>query len=153
MHPHYAHFAFDVFMKTPSCDFKGCQRPVDASTGTKHTCAVHKYRRHCAIPLCTNQVYARKLCARHGGKRTCKVDQCCAATTGRGGYCAAHNAKFARDATPPLPQSSPDDVATVEVDEDLWSPLAFQDSTRGDPLLVEISPDVLSLILDLDETR
>ncbi|EQC32188.1 hypothetical protein SDRG_10381 [Saprolegnia diclina VS20] len=136
-------------MKSESCDFKGCHRPIDAASGAKRTCAVHKYRRHCAIPLCTNQVYARKLCARHGGKRTCKVDRCCAPTTGRGGFCSVHGPARNRSSARSSSAVSADSTSD-ESDDARWSPLAFR--TDSDPLLVEVSADILSLILELDST-
>ncbi|KDO17772.1 hypothetical protein SPRG_16472 [Saprolegnia parasitica CBS 223.65] len=39
-------------------------------------CDFHKHRRQCQVPKCYNQVYARHLCVRHGGKRICAADGC-----------------------------------------------------------------------------
>ncbi|EQC36649.1 hypothetical protein SDRG_06086 [Saprolegnia diclina VS20] len=54
-----------------TCIFNGCN---NATSTTK--CDFHKHRRQCQVPHCFNQVYARHLCVRHGGKRTCAADGC-----------------------------------------------------------------------------
>ncbi|KAF1779119.1 hypothetical protein GQ600_6440 [Phytophthora cactorum] len=42
---------------------------------------------------CTNQVYARKLCVRHGGKKQCQADNCEAHARG-GGFCPSTAASW-----------------------------------------------------------
>ncbi|KDO19929.1 hypothetical protein SPRG_14837 [Saprolegnia parasitica CBS 223.65] len=51
-----------------------CANP--APTG-RTKCTFHRHRAVCVgSPGCTNQVYARMRCVRHGGKRRCRVDGC-----------------------------------------------------------------------------
>ncbi|KAF0712627.1 Aste57867_4763 [Aphanomyces stellatus] len=68
------------------CEFNTCAN-VAVLGSTK--CLFHKHRLQCAVPACRNQVYARHLCARHGGKRPCAVDNC-GQTAQVNGHCLAH---------------------------------------------------------------
>ncbi|RHZ32017.1 hypothetical protein DYB37_012578 [Aphanomyces astaci] len=43
------------------------------TTATKHD---HRRRGTCSVTNCTNQVYARQLCCRHGAKKQCIVTGC-----------------------------------------------------------------------------
>ncbi|OQR86682.1 hypothetical protein ACHHYP_10236 [Achlya hypogyna] len=57
-----------------SCVFNGCSNPPLGDGETK--CGFHRHRRQCQVPNCCNQVYARQLCVRHGGKRICATEGC-----------------------------------------------------------------------------
>ncbi|KAF0699729.1 Aste57867_9720 [Aphanomyces stellatus] len=73
------------------CVFNGCDRVV-ATEAQK--CAFHSHRSLCRIVDCTNQVYARGLCVRHGGKKQCQMDGCqlyCRV----GKFCAGHGPSWA----------------------------------------------------------
>ncbi|KAF0738568.1 hypothetical protein Ae201684P_019651 [Aphanomyces euteiches] len=69
------------------CFFSGCEH--DAMEGT-WKCTFHIHRSRCAAGDCRNQVYARNLCVRHGGKRQCQV-QGCRLNCRVGDYCTRHS--------------------------------------------------------------
>ncbi|CAK4171274.1 unnamed protein product, partial [Aphanomyces euteiches] len=73
------------------CFFSGCH--LDASPGS-WKCDLHKHRSRCAVQDCRNQVYAKKLCVKHGGKPKCKVEGC-QVTIRVGDYCSKHVPKDA----------------------------------------------------------
>ncbi|EQC25161.1 hypothetical protein SDRG_16968 [Saprolegnia diclina VS20] len=51
--------------------------------------------RRCSRDGCLNQVYARALCVRHGGKKQCRVEGC--STYARGGaFCFKHGGRITR---------------------------------------------------------
>ncbi|OQS04661.1 hypothetical protein THRCLA_20825 [Thraustotheca clavata] len=52
-------------------------------------CSKHRTRCVCRVPLCTNIVFSRQLCVRHGGKRSC-ADPDCGANARSGGFCSRH---------------------------------------------------------------
>lgn len=57
---------------TPTiCAFNGCN---SEATKDGKKCKFHRNRRQCSKPDCTNQVYARMLCVRHGGKKRCTIE-------------------------------------------------------------------------------
>ncbi|RHY22126.1 hypothetical protein DYB32_009602 [Aphanomyces invadans] len=56
-----------------TCFFNGCGKPAVADSWK---CTFHRNRGRCLVANCTNQAYARSLCARHGGKKKCFVDGC-----------------------------------------------------------------------------
>ncbi|EQC26876.1 hypothetical protein SDRG_15299 [Saprolegnia diclina VS20] len=45
------------------CVFRDCSEPVFRDS---YKCAFHKNRHVCSVMDCDNQVYARKLCVKHG---------------------------------------------------------------------------------------
>ncbi|CAK4078392.1 unnamed protein product [Aphanomyces euteiches] len=55
------------------CYFNDCSNPVLPNSWK---CLFHKHRSRCLVAHCQNQVYARKLCARHGGKKQCTFAGC-----------------------------------------------------------------------------
>ncbi|RHY05843.1 hypothetical protein DYB25_007704 [Aphanomyces astaci] len=57
----------------PCCFFNGCGKPAVTNSWK---CSFHRNRGRCLVDECTNQAYARQLCARHGGKKKCFVDGC-----------------------------------------------------------------------------
>ncbi|KDO23548.1 hypothetical protein SPRG_10740 [Saprolegnia parasitica CBS 223.65] len=66
-------------------------------------CHFHRHRLKCSVAECRNQVYARGLCVRHGGKPRCQVDACDTNARqrcirhGGGSHCRADNClKYAR---------------------------------------------------------
>ncbi|KAF0693635.1 Aste57867_15420 [Aphanomyces stellatus] len=61
------------FTTISSCHFNKCPHPAQPGTSK---CYFHRHRAMCLTPDCTNQVYARNLCTRHGGKRQCAFDGC-----------------------------------------------------------------------------
>ncbi|KAF0693637.1 Aste57867_15422 [Aphanomyces stellatus] len=56
-----------------TCRFNECPHPAQPGT---FKCHFHRHRAMCLSPGCTNQVYARNLCTRHGGKRQCAFEGC-----------------------------------------------------------------------------
>ncbi|ETV93792.1 hypothetical protein H310_12356 [Aphanomyces invadans] len=52
-------------------------------------CSFHCNRSQCTVALCNNQVYARQLCVRHGGKKVCETPGCITHACG-GGHCLRH---------------------------------------------------------------
>ncbi|ETV67354.1 hypothetical protein H257_16438 [Aphanomyces astaci] len=69
------------------CFFNGCPNPPSTPHSTK--CLFHYHRGICLVDDCRNQVYARSLCVRHGGKRQCQFQGC---TLNRrvGAFCTKH---------------------------------------------------------------
>ncbi|KDO27118.1 hypothetical protein SPRG_07829 [Saprolegnia parasitica CBS 223.65] len=61
------------------CVFRDCSEPVLPDS---HKCAFHKNRRLCSVIGCENQVYARKLCVKHGARKRCSFPKCHAFTQG-----------------------------------------------------------------------
>ncbi|CAK4079746.1 unnamed protein product [Aphanomyces euteiches] len=55
------------------CYFNGCNKPALPSSWR---CLFHRNRGRCLVTDCHNQVYARKLCAKHGGKKQCAFAGC-----------------------------------------------------------------------------
>ncbi|KAF0722350.1 hypothetical protein Ae201684P_010003 [Aphanomyces euteiches] len=78
-----------AFLLHPTtCYFKGCENAVvDGSL----KCSFHRHRTQCAIQDCHNQVYARNLCVRHGGKKPC-LHEGCTGNARRGDFCTRHGA-------------------------------------------------------------
>ncbi|KAF0696358.1 Aste57867_12882 [Aphanomyces stellatus] len=72
---------------TPLCFFHGCTN-VRAANSPK--CDAHKHRAKCTVADCFNQVYARNLCVRHGGKKQCAFDGC-QGNARAGPFCCRHN--------------------------------------------------------------
>ncbi|OQR85999.1 hypothetical protein ACHHYP_11102 [Achlya hypogyna] len=52
-------------------------------------CEFHKHRLKCLMDDCHNQVYARRLCVRHGGKKLCDVPDC-SRNARLGKFCSLH---------------------------------------------------------------
>ncbi|KAF0719003.1 Aste57867_1346 [Aphanomyces stellatus] len=71
---------------TAKCFFNECDNDVDDSDWK---CHFHKHRSRCLVDACHNQVYARNLCVRHGGKKACSV-QGCSANARVGSLCSKH---------------------------------------------------------------
>ncbi|KAF0712626.1 Aste57867_4762 [Aphanomyces stellatus] len=67
----------------PCCQFNFCTNPAIDASLTK--CDVHRHRALCAAPDCSNQVYARGYCARHGRCTKCNV-----ASAQANGLCVTH---------------------------------------------------------------
>ncbi|KAF0696356.1 Aste57867_12880 [Aphanomyces stellatus] len=72
---------------TQRCFFHGCAN-VRAANSPK--CDAHKHRSKCTVADCFNQVYARNLCVRHGGKKQCAFDRC-EGNARAGPFCCKHN--------------------------------------------------------------
>ncbi|CAK4488562.1 unnamed protein product [Aphanomyces euteiches] len=68
------------------CTFNDCNKP--ALFGSDK-CSFHKNRRQCKAPDCRNQVYARGVCVRHGGKKPCQIQGCTLFARG-GVFCISH---------------------------------------------------------------
>ncbi|KAF0683732.1 Aste57867_24242 [Aphanomyces stellatus] len=68
------------------CMFLGC---INLALHQSTKCHLHRHRTQCIEPHCTNQVYARQRCVRHGGKKICAVDFC-GAPACKGGFCLQH---------------------------------------------------------------
>ncbi|OQR91200.1 hypothetical protein THRCLA_09072 [Thraustotheca clavata] len=71
----------------PTCYFHGCNnKPMEGTV----KCHFHRNRGLCRIPNCHNQVYARNLCVRHGGRHPCAFPGC--STNARlGQFCCKHS--------------------------------------------------------------
>ncbi|KAF0699731.1 Aste57867_9722 [Aphanomyces stellatus] len=69
------------------CFFNGCNK--EASDGT-FKCLFHIHRGRCLVEDCRNQVYARNLCVRHGGKKQCAFDGC-EVNSRVGNFCTKHS--------------------------------------------------------------
>ncbi|KDO29622.1 hypothetical protein SPRG_05575 [Saprolegnia parasitica CBS 223.65] len=61
------------------CVFRDCSEPVFRDS---YKCAFHKNRHVCSVMDCDNQVYARKLCVKHGARKRCSFPKCHAFTQG-----------------------------------------------------------------------
>ncbi|OQR91199.1 hypothetical protein THRCLA_09073, partial [Thraustotheca clavata] len=73
---------------TPTtCYFHGCtSKPLEGTV----KCHFHRNRGLCRVPHCRNQVYARSLCVRHGGRHPCAHPGC--STNARlGDFCCRHS--------------------------------------------------------------
>ncbi|KAF0729205.1 hypothetical protein Ae201684P_010528 [Aphanomyces euteiches] len=55
----------------------------------------HKCRSYCSAENCLNQAYARKLCVKHGGKRSCRFEGC-QANARHAGYCCRHGPQVSK---------------------------------------------------------
>ncbi|KAF0720474.1 Aste57867_267 [Aphanomyces stellatus] len=73
---------------TAKCFFNDCINPVVPGSWK---CDFHKSRGRCKVDRCKNQVYARRLCVRHGGKRQCQVVGC-RRNVRLGNVCSSHGA-------------------------------------------------------------
>ncbi|KDO15829.1 hypothetical protein SPRG_18635, partial [Saprolegnia parasitica CBS 223.65] len=83
------YFISTMATSTP-CLFDGCTNP---SLPSRNKCHFHRYRSKCSVDDCFNQVYARRLCVSHGGKKLCKHPHC--ATPARiGDYCTKHTTRI-----------------------------------------------------------
>ncbi|OQR85997.1 hypothetical protein ACHHYP_11101 [Achlya hypogyna] len=71
-----------------ACLFNECAHP--AVPGTRK-CSFHKNRIKCHVANCQNQVYARHLCVRHGGKKQCQYEGC-VMNARVGNFCSRHGA-------------------------------------------------------------
>ncbi|KAF0683657.1 Aste57867_24302 [Aphanomyces stellatus] len=71
----------------PRCLFNDCPNPPLTPHSLK--CAFHKSRGKCRVDACLNQVYARRLCVRHGGKKLCQRPTCTAHARGNA-FCLKH---------------------------------------------------------------
>ncbi|KDO22485.1 hypothetical protein SPRG_12767 [Saprolegnia parasitica CBS 223.65] len=60
-------------MTMTTCYFNDCN---NAALSDSSKCEFHKHRLKCLIDGCHNQVYARRLCVRHGGKKLCAFPDC-----------------------------------------------------------------------------
>ncbi|OQR80706.1 hypothetical protein ACHHYP_17284 [Achlya hypogyna] len=74
------------------CTFLGCTKPELPDVGK---CASHKNKIKCMVAGCLNQVYARYLCVRHGGKKPCEHTGCDAFAS-RGPYCVLHGGSIVK---------------------------------------------------------
>ncbi|OQS05474.1 hypothetical protein THRCLA_02403 [Thraustotheca clavata] len=72
-----------------SCQFHGCSNTPLPSLDK---CSFHRYRTKCKVKECRNQVYARKLCVCHGGKKICEFPFCLA-NVRTGNFCVRHTKK------------------------------------------------------------
>ncbi|KAF0691083.1 Aste57867_17621 [Aphanomyces stellatus] len=70
------------------CFFNDCSNPVLPNSWK---CHFHRHRGRCHVDDCRNQVYARHLCGRHGGKKQCKVEGC-TLNARLGSVCCKHGA-------------------------------------------------------------
>ncbi|KDO22484.1 hypothetical protein SPRG_21183 [Saprolegnia parasitica CBS 223.65] len=75
-------------MNATPCLFNECAHP--AVPGTRK-CSFHKNRIKCHVANCQNQVYARHLCVRHGGKKQCQYEGC-VMNARVGNFCSRHGA-------------------------------------------------------------
>ncbi|OQR95409.1 hypothetical protein THRCLA_07892 [Thraustotheca clavata] len=71
------------------CSFNNCNNVVDTSSKSSLKCYLHRFRHKCRIPNCPNQVYARQLCVRHGGKKLCEQPGCLS-NARSGPFCSKH---------------------------------------------------------------
>ncbi|ETW06934.1 hypothetical protein H310_03045 [Aphanomyces invadans] len=79
-------------MMATVCQFKRCGRP--ALPGAVK-CEFHKQRSMCSVRDCRNQVFARNLCVRHGGKKAC-VHEGCQDNVRVGDLCGKHGVATSR---------------------------------------------------------
>ncbi|OQR95410.1 hypothetical protein THRCLA_07891 [Thraustotheca clavata] len=77
-----------------TCTFDRCSNLVDVPNSK---CQIHRFRQKCSVGDCSNQVYARRLCIRHGGKKSCEFPDC-QSPARVGIFCSKHNS---------LPPSTP----------------------------------------------
>ncbi|KAH9150052.1 hypothetical protein AeNC1_009122 [Aphanomyces euteiches] len=82
------------------CFFKDCAAPVEPGTWK---CQFHRHRARCLASNCRNQVYARKLCVKHGGKKPCQVPRC-QANSRVANLCSRHFAVVAQQKRCPFDQ-------------------------------------------------
>ncbi|CAK4079885.1 unnamed protein product [Aphanomyces euteiches] len=75
-----------------SCFFNDCE---NAAAAGSWKCSFHKNCSRCLADDCKNQVYARKLCVRHGGKRRCDVPDC-DRNVRLGSFCSAHSSAIVK---------------------------------------------------------
>ncbi|KAF0738430.1 hypothetical protein Ae201684P_019576 [Aphanomyces euteiches] len=68
------------------CFFNDCESPVLPGSWK---CLFHRRRSRCLIADCANQVYARSLCVRHGGRRQCQHENC-TMNQRVGNFCSRH---------------------------------------------------------------
>ncbi|EQC39435.1 hypothetical protein SDRG_03637 [Saprolegnia diclina VS20] len=91
------------------CVFRDCSEPVLSNSDK---CAFHKNRRLCSVIGCENQVYARKLCVKHGARKRCSFPKCRAYTQGHAA-CPDHHVW--------LPQGLvTTDIAAVQSEQRRW---------------------------------
>ncbi|KAF0727077.1 hypothetical protein Ae201684P_015819 [Aphanomyces euteiches] len=95
-----------------TCVFTDCKLPVLPGLDR---CLLHRHRRKCMVETCTNQVYARNRCVRHGGKKKC-IHPGCRINVLVGDLCARRRCerhggvnRFVGHDTPPL-RRSPEQV-------------------------------------------
>ncbi|EQC37419.1 hypothetical protein SDRG_05023 [Saprolegnia diclina VS20] len=79
------------------CCFHTCTNVPQAGSSK---CTFHRYRDRCHVENCTNQVYARQLCVRHGGKRRCQ-HPACSTNVRSGRFCSKHNPHIDKQCTEP----------------------------------------------------
>ncbi|OQR95772.1 hypothetical protein THRCLA_22074 [Thraustotheca clavata] len=96
------------------CVFRDCSEPVLPDS---HKCAFHKNRRLCSVVGCENQVYARKLCVKHGARKRCAFPKCHAFTQGYV-VCPEHHYWQTGSTSRKSPTSSQEETAR--------SPMSFQ---------------------------
>ncbi|EQC39434.1 hypothetical protein SDRG_03636 [Saprolegnia diclina VS20] len=91
------------------CVFRDCSELVLPNS---HKCAFHKNRRLCSVIGCENQVYARKLCVKHGARKRCSFPKCRAFTQGHAACPDHHVLRSSKASSPPAAFSySPSSVA------------------------------------------
>ncbi|KAF0738548.1 hypothetical protein Ae201684P_019749 [Aphanomyces euteiches] len=69
-----------------TCFFNDCESPVMPGSWK---CLFHRRRSRCLVVDCANQVYARSLCVRHGGRRQCQHENC-TMNQRVGNFCSRH---------------------------------------------------------------
>ncbi|EQC36485.1 hypothetical protein SDRG_05939 [Saprolegnia diclina VS20] len=78
---------------TTECFFNGCTNSVMHGSWK---CEFHKNRAKCTgSSTCHNQVFARNLCVRHGGKKPC-IHSGCTGNARIGNYCSRHGASTSK---------------------------------------------------------
>ncbi|OQR80941.1 hypothetical protein ACHHYP_16975 [Achlya hypogyna] len=76
-----------------TCFFNGCTNNVIPGSWK---CEFHKNRAKCTgSSTCHNQVFARNLCVRHGGKKPC-IHEGCTGNARIGNYCSRHGASTSK---------------------------------------------------------
>ncbi|KAF0738519.1 hypothetical protein Ae201684P_019815 [Aphanomyces euteiches] len=70
-----------------ACFFNGCNNAAEPDS---FKCLFHSHRGRCRVEDCHNQVYARNLCVRHGGKRQCAFEGCLL-NSRVGPFCTRHS--------------------------------------------------------------
>ncbi|KAH9088945.1 hypothetical protein LEN26_019337 [Aphanomyces euteiches] len=68
------------------CFFTDCNNLVQPGSWK---CHFHRKRSKCLVVNCTNQIYSRHLCVRHGGRPKCLYENC-SLSRRLGEYCARH---------------------------------------------------------------